>query len=55
MFASANMGVPNILKNSTLGYYIATIRNAPREIILNRRLLLTVAMYAMSGIPISMN
>ncbi|CAG9981075.1 unnamed protein product [Clonostachys byssicola] len=47
------MTLKRMILNSTLGQYINTIRNAPRELIFNRRLLLTVAMYAMSGIPIT--
>lgn len=47
------MGIKALLSNSTLGHYVRTIRSCPRELIFNRQLLLTVAMYAMSGIPIS--
>jgi hypothetical protein len=42
-----------ILENSTVAKYGRAIKNSPREIIFNRNLLVTAALYAMSGIPIS--
>lgn len=41
------------LSESPLGQYARAIRASPREVIYNRRLLLTAALYATSGIPIS--
>lgn len=42
-----------ILSNSTLAKYGKAIKDSPREVIFNHRLLVTAALYAMSGIPIS--
>jgi hypothetical protein len=42
-----------ILYNSTIVKYGRAIRESPKELIFNRRLLVTAALYAMSGIPIS--
>lgn len=42
-----------ILSDSTLAKYVRAIKSSPRELIFNRRLLVTAALYAMSGIPIS--
>ncbi|KAH7014397.1 uncharacterized protein B0I36DRAFT_397968 [Microdochium trichocladiopsis] len=41
------------LQESTLGKYVANIRNSPRELILNKSLLCTAAGYAWSGFAIS--
>ncbi|CAI9633440.1 unnamed protein product [Alternaria burnsii] len=42
-----------ILYNSTIAKYGRAIRESPKELIFNRRLLVTAALYAMSGIPIT--
>ncbi|KAK7718914.1 hypothetical protein SLS57_006025 [Botryosphaeria dothidea] len=42
-----------ILSDSTLAKYVRAIKSSPRELIFNRRLLVTAALYAMSGIPIT--
>ncbi|PLB52250.1 general substrate transporter [Aspergillus steynii IBT 23096] len=47
------MGWPSIFTESTLARYIHAIKHSPRELILNSRLLLTVALYASAGIPIT--
>ncbi|CAO2658863.1 Nn.00g065860.m01.CDS01 [Neocucurbitaria sp. VM-36] len=41
-----------ILSDSTLAKYGRAIKNSPRELIFNRRLLVSAALYAMAGIPI---
>ncbi|KAF1965623.1 hypothetical protein BU23DRAFT_627125 [Bimuria novae-zelandiae CBS 107.79] len=40
------------LSNSTLAKYVRAIKNSPREIIFNRRLMVSAALYAAAGIPI---
>ncbi|EXA30895.1 hypothetical protein FOVG_17771 [Fusarium oxysporum f. sp. pisi HDV247] len=47
------MGFSRILAESSLGKYIRSIRNSPREVIYNRRLLVSSALYAMSGLCIT--
>ncbi|KAG9250814.1 general substrate transporter [Emericellopsis atlantica] len=47
------MGVKEIFTESTLARYAAAMWAAPREIVLNRRMLLSAALYAMAGIPIT--
>lgn len=47
------MAIKEIFTQSTLAKYIRAIRESPRELICNHRLLLTAALYATSGIPIS--
>ncbi|TPX09911.1 uncharacterized protein E0L32_008933 [Thyridium curvatum] len=47
------MGLGNVFARSTLGKYAKSIRSSPRELICNHRLLLTAALYAMAGIPIT--
>lgn len=47
------MGVKSIFTDSTLARYVEVIKESPRELILNRQLLMTAALYAMAGIPIS--
>lgn len=47
------MGLGNVFARSTLGKYAKSIKSSPRELICNHRLLLTAALYAMAGIPIS--
>lgn len=47
------MGVKQVFTESTFAKYITAIRESPRELISNRKLLLTAALYATSGIPIS--
>lgn len=42
-----------IFHDSTVAKYVRTIRNSPKEIIVNRRLLVTAGLFATSGIPIS--
>jgi hypothetical protein len=44
-----------ILSDSTLAKYVKVIKESPREMIFNRKLLVTAALYAMAGIPISTN
>ncbi|KAL3457656.1 general substrate transporter [Aspergillus heterothallicus] len=39
-------------KNSTLAKYIHNIKNSPRPLIANHRMLLTQALFALSGIPL---
>ncbi|KAK2735601.1 hypothetical protein FQN55_002185 [Onygenales sp. PD_40] len=46
------MGVKSILKDSTVAHYVKVVKESPRELIVNRHLLLTVAFYAMGGIPL---
>lgn len=48
------MAITTFLRESTLGQYVTAIRASPREVIYNPKLLLTAALYATSGIPISM-
>ncbi|KAK7414554.1 hypothetical protein QQX98_006581 [Neonectria punicea] len=43
----------DMFSESTLVRYVRTIRDSPRELIFNRRLLLTTAVYAMSGVCIT--
>lgn len=47
------MAVKSIFTDSTVARYVQAIKESPRELILNRQLLLTVALYASAGIPIS--
>ncbi|KAI3556444.1 hypothetical protein CABS03_03505 [Colletotrichum abscissum] len=47
------MGVKQVFTESTFAKYITAIRESPRELISNRKLLLTAALYATSGIPIT--
>ncbi|KAH8689880.1 general substrate transporter [Talaromyces proteolyticus] len=47
------MTIKSVFTDSTLARYARSIRESPRELILNHRLLLTVALYAMAGIPIT--
>ncbi|KAL3463586.1 general substrate transporter [Aspergillus heterothallicus] len=47
------MAAKSIFTESTLAKYVQAIRESPRELILNRRLLLTAALYATAGIPIT--
>jgi hypothetical protein len=47
------MGVKEVFTESTVAKYARTIRAAPREVISSPSLLLSAALYAMSGIPIS--
>jgi hypothetical protein len=42
-----------VLSNSTIAKYVRTIKSSPKELIWNRKLLVTAALFAMSGIPIS--
>jgi MFS family permease len=42
-----------IFSNSTIAKYVRTIKNSPKELIWNRRLLVTAALFATSGLPIS--
>lgn len=49
------MGIAKVFTESTFAKYVATIRDSPRELIFNRKLLVTAALYAMSGICISMS
>ncbi|KAI1492293.1 general substrate transporter [Biscogniauxia mediterranea] len=47
------MGIGSIFTESTIAKYARAMRAAPPEVIFNRRLLLSAALYAMSGIPIT--
>lgn len=47
------MGYKTIFTESTVAKYVRVIRATPRELICNARLLLSVALYACSGIPLS--
>jgi hypothetical protein len=47
------MAAKAIFTESNLAKYVRAMKESPRELIFNRRLLLTAALYAMSGIPIS--
>lgn len=47
------MGLKTVFTDSTVSRYVKAIKESPRELILNRKLLLTAALYAMAGIPIS--
>jgi hypothetical protein len=42
-----------MLSNSTVAKYGRAIKASPRELIFNRKLLVSAALYAMCGIPIS--
>lgn len=42
-----------VLSDSTVARYARAIKNSPRELIFNRRLLVSAALYATAGIPIS--
>lgn len=46
------MNFKNFFSDSSLAGYVRAIRESPREIILNRRLLTTVALYAAGGLPL---
>jgi MFS family permease len=47
------MGLKEVFTDSTLARYTKAMREAPREIIFSRKMLLSAALYAMSGVPIS--
>ncbi|KAF4869036.1 Quinate permease [Colletotrichum siamense] len=47
------MTIKEVFTESTFAKYIKAIRDSPRELIANRNLLLTAALYATSGIPIT--
>lgn len=47
------MGLNGVLSKLTIIKYAHKIKATPREIIFNRRLLLSAALYACAGIPIS--
>ncbi|KAM5360991.1 hypothetical protein ACJZ2D_013381 [Fusarium nematophilum] len=47
------MGFSKVLSDSSLAKHVRSIRNSPREVIFNRRLLLSSALYAMSGLCIT--
>lgn len=47
------MGLNGVLSKLTIVKYAHKIKATPREIISNRRLLLSAALYACAGIPIS--
>lgn len=47
------MGIKEIFTESTANKYVRAIKMAPREVICSPRLLLSAALYAMAGIPIS--
>ncbi|KAF1940943.1 general substrate transporter [Clathrospora elynae] len=42
-----------IFTNSTLAKYVRTVKSSPKELIWNRKLLVTSALFAMSAIPIT--
>lgn len=48
------MAVIRVFTESTFAKYVKAIRESPKEVIYNPRLLLTAALYATSGIPLSM-
>jgi hypothetical protein len=45
------MGATSVFTESMLANYGKAIRAAPREVIFNRNLLLSVLLYAMSAVP----
>ena len=47
------MGLKDIFTESTVARYARDIKAAPRETILSRKMLLSAALYAMAGVPIS--
>ncbi|KAF4461423.1 quinate transport [Fusarium albosuccineum] len=47
------MGFAKVFTDSSLARHVRSIRNSPREVIFNRRLLLSSALYAMSGLCIT--
>ncbi|KAJ5836280.1 hypothetical protein N7447_002306 [Penicillium robsamsonii] len=47
------MAPKEMLAESTIARYVKTIRSCPREIIANKQILLTAAMYATAGLPIT--
>ncbi|KAH7129492.1 general substrate transporter [Dactylonectria estremocensis] len=47
------MGFSQLFSDSTLAKYVKSIQESPREVIFNRQLLLTTAVYAMSGMCIT--
>ncbi|KAF6808333.1 hypothetical protein CMUS01_13914 [Colletotrichum musicola] len=47
------MAIKDVFAESTFAKYLRAIRESPRELISNRKLLLTAALYATSGIPIT--
>ncbi|KAJ4206345.1 hypothetical protein FSOLCH5_002051 [Fusarium solani] len=47
------MGFSKVFTDSSLAKHVKSIRNSPREVIFNRRLLLSSALYAMSGLCIT--
>ncbi|KAF7533513.1 hypothetical protein G7054_g7027 [Neopestalotiopsis clavispora] len=47
------MALKSVLTDSTLAKYGRAMRDAPREVIVNRHLLLSAALYAMCGVPIT--
>lgn len=48
------MAVARVFTESKFAKYVKAIRESPREVIYSPRLLLTAALYATSGIPLSM-
>jgi hypothetical protein len=50
-FSNLKMGM---LSDSTVARYVRAIKQSPREIIFSRRLLVSAALYATAGVPISM-
>ncbi|KAL2815807.1 general substrate transporter [Aspergillus cavernicola] len=47
------MTIKSIFTDSTVARYVKAIKDSPRELIFNRRLLMTAALYAMAGMPIT--
>jgi len=45
--------IARIFQESTIAKYAKSMREAPREVIFNRRLLLSTLVYAMTGMCIS--
>lgn len=47
------MGIKSIFARTKLGDYGKAIRTAPREVLFNRRLLLTCFLFACGAVPLS--
>lgn len=47
------MGIKSVFARTKLADYGKAIRTAPREVIFNRRLLLTALLFALGAVPLS--
>jgi hypothetical protein len=47
------MGIKTVFTDSTVARYARAIRASPREIMTSKKMLMSAALYAMAGVPIS--